>query len=562
MPWFGKSARIQLKSRGKRQRIRKGDISEPRDFKVCYHATFEGADGFKGLPPQWSCLISSPPNNQDIDGVENVTELREVNLAGATACSVSSSSDNVSGCPTPATGSTGTVTCTNSEAEAGMCVPPNSATGSSTSLSGLTVRRPSPIIRGSDSCLEETIKYIKKHYRSISEDATEPNEEFLDIHFVSRSRAGSLMQLHGPMPQNQTHGTSYSSGSASTVNSRSNDALPAPSALCLSAPNDIARSDLGLYNCVSENISECGMNLSHSRINSPSESSGYFGSTRSSLNSSRVSSTQHISSPAIQNTHQNVTFSPSRPLTQTYEAHEHHWSGVHPQLHHIPHRFSSLQRPLRQHREMYSHRSHAIVTNFPAGHYGTTPRPHKGGSAVGSQSLESAHHIHERERGDYGQVHHETLVLKHSSPLTLPSISCTLPHSSQHQHVSAGHKRELRKTTHDEFRTALEHFVNPSDPRKDLHNFIKIGEGSTGVVFTAQQVSKGITVAVKKMHLWRQQRRELLFNEVKGRCGTCISGCGAVTLIYIPHWIEYACTWPDSSFYPGPTPSSWYSIMR
>lgn len=517
MPWFGKSTRIQLKSRGKRQRVRKEDISEPSDFKVCYHATFQGSDGFKGLPPQWSCLISSPPQNA---GGVKAAEVVEVNLDAAAACGVISTTTSSDNRPAPVTCSTSVVTSTNGKAEAGMCVLPNSPMGSNMSLSGLTVRRPSPIVRGSDSCLEETIKYIKKHYRSTPEDATELKEEFLDIHFVSRSRAGSLMQLHGPIPQNQRHAPTYSSSSASTVNSKSNDALPAPSAFCLSAPNDIARSDLGLYSCVSENISDCGINSFQSRINSPSESSGYFGSTRSSLNSSRVSSTQHISSLAIQYTHQNVSFSPSRPLTQTYEAHEHHWSGVHPQLHHIPHRFSSLQRPMRQQRESCSYRSHGMVTNFPAGHYGTTPRSQKGGtcSAVGSQSLESAHHSHERERSDYGRVHHEALVLKRSSPLMLPSSSSTLPHSSQHQHVSAGLKRDLRKTTHDEFRMALEHFVNPSDPRKDLHGFIKIGEGSTGMVFTAQQVAKGTTVAVKKMHLWRQQRKELLFNEVKGRC--------------------------------------------
>jgi len=42
----------------------------------------------------------------------------------------------------------------------------------------------------------------------------------------------------------------------------------------------------------------------------------------------------------------------------------------------------------------------------------------------------------------------------------------------------------------------------------------KIGEGSTGIVYSAKMISTGEMVAVKKMNLRRQQRRELLFNEV------------------------------------------------
>ncbi|KAL8211975.1 UNVERIFIED_CONTAM: serine/threonine protein kinase, STE, PAK/STE20 [Gekko kuhli] len=51
-------------------------------------------------------------------------------------------------------------------------------------------------------------------------------------------------------------------------------------------------------------------------------------------------------------------------------------------------------------------------------------------------------------------------------------------------------------------------------PRSYLDNFIKIGEGSTGIVCIATVKSSGKLVAVKKMDLRKQQRRELLFNEV------------------------------------------------
>lgn len=55
----------------------------------------------------------------------------------------------------------------------------------------------------------------------------------------------------------------------------------------------------------------------------------------------------------------------------------------------------------------------------------------------------------------------------------------------------------------------------PGDPREYLDNFVKIGEGSTGIVCIASERHSGKQVAVKKMDLRKQQRRELLFNEVR-----------------------------------------------
>ena len=96
-----------------------------------------------------------------------------------------------------------------------------------------------------------------------------------------------------------------------------------------------------------------------------------------------------------------------------------------------------------------------------------------------------------------------------------------------------GNKQEQR-LTHEQFRAALQMVVSAGDPRDNLENFIKIGEGSTGTVWIAMEKttsklmpcdvindnSNGENslserkVAVKKMDLRKQQRRELLFNEV------------------------------------------------
>ena len=70
--------------------------------------------------------------------------------------------------------------------------------------------------------------------------------------------------------------------------------------------------------------------------------------------------------------------------------------------------------------------------------------------------------------------------------------------------------------THEQFRQALQKVVKPGNPRELFDRFVKIGEGSTGVVCIATEKRSGRQVAVKKMDLRRQQRRELLFNEVSG----------------------------------------------
>lgn len=68
--------------------------------------------------------------------------------------------------------------------------------------------------------------------------------------------------------------------------------------------------------------------------------------------------------------------------------------------------------------------------------------------------------------------------------------------------------------THEQFKAALRMVVDQGDPRMLLDSYVKIGEGSTGIVCLAREKHSGRQVAVKMMDLRKQQRRELLFNEV------------------------------------------------
>nr|XP_018905160.1 PREDICTED: serine/threonine-protein kinase PAK mbt isoform X1 [Bemisia tabaci] len=86
----------------------------------------------------------------------------------------------------------------------------------------------------------------------------------------------------------------------------------------------------------------------------------------------------------------------------------------------------------------------------------------------------------------------------------------TQPNSAGKSH----HDPQRITITHEQYRAALQMVVSPGDPRENFEQFMRIGEGSTGTVCIATERSTGRKVAIKKMDLKKQQRRELLFNEV------------------------------------------------
>ncbi|PAV67888.1 hypothetical protein WR25_24136 [Diploscapter pachys] len=94
-------------------------------------------------------------------------------------------------------------------------------------------------------------------------------------------------------------------------------------------------------------------------------------------------------------------------------------------------------------------------------------------------------------------------------------MNATYQQSSQ-QSTSAAPLNQQSEggVSYEEFRKAISALVDKTDPRPDLADFKLIGEGSTGVVQAAFKVSTSQIVAVKRMDLRKQQRRELLFNEV------------------------------------------------
>ncbi|XP_076668648.1 serine/threonine-protein kinase PAK mbt isoform X2 [Andrena cerasifolii] len=139
------------------------------------------------------------------------------------------------------------------------------------------------------------------------------------------------------------------------------------------------------------------------------------------------------------------------------------------------------------------------------------------------QENSSALHAHMKKPIETSQSMHNL-----SKPNVPSSGSSSIPDQNQNMKTalssgnlavgsssSASSKQTAeQRLTHEQFRAALQMVVSRGDPRENLENFLKIGEGSTGTVCIATEKNTNRQVAVKKMDLRKQQRRELLFNEV------------------------------------------------
>ncbi|KAJ2446905.1 Serine/threonine-protein kinase smu1 [Coemansia sp. RSA 2424] len=74
--------------------------------------------------------------------------------------------------------------------------------------------------------------------------------------------------------------------------------------------------------------------------------------------------------------------------------------------------------------------------------------------------------------------------------------------------------RQQHQPTTDEVVDRLKQICNPNDPMLLYRNFVKIGQGASGGVFTAQPVGSPNIVAIKQMNLEKQPKKDLIINEI------------------------------------------------
>jgi len=75
-------------------------------------------------------------------------------------------------------------------------------------------------------------------------------------------------------------------------------------------------------------------------------------------------------------------------------------------------------------------------------------------------------------------------------------------------------KQRRKKMSDDQLLEKLKSIVTIGDPNRKYTRMQQIGQGASGTVYTAIEVSTGMEVAIKQMNLSKQPKKELIINEI------------------------------------------------
>lgn len=100
--------------------------------------------------------------------------------------------------------------------------------------------------------------------------------------------------------------------------------------------------------------------------------------------------------------------------------------------------------------------------------------------------------------------------LSNSNISTVTSQTMT---TATEQNVSRGGVKK-KKMTDEEILEKLRSIVSIGDPQRKYAKMEKIGQGASGTVYTAIESSTGTEVAIKRMNLSQQPKKELIINEI------------------------------------------------
>uniref|UniRef100_A0A3Q0S289 non-specific serine/threonine protein kinase n=1 Tax=Amphilophus citrinellus TaxID=61819 RepID=A0A3Q0S289_AMPCI len=111
-------------------------------------------------------------------------------------------------------------------------------------------------------------------------------------------------------------------------------------------------------------------------------------------------------------------------------------------------------------------------------------------------------------RPDHTKSIHTRSVI---DPLPVPSVC---PDGDAASKTADRQKGRKGKMSDEEIMDKLRTIVSIGDPKKKYTRYEKIGQGASGTVFTAIDVSTGQEVAIKQINLQKQPKKELIINEI------------------------------------------------
>ena len=81
-------------------------------------------------------------------------------------------------------------------------------------------------------------------------------------------------------------------------------------------------------------------------------------------------------------------------------------------------------------------------------------------------------------------------------------------------HTKPAERQKKKKMTDEEILSRLRQIVTVGDPNRKYTKMEKIGQGASGIVYTAIETATGMEVAIKQMNLQQQPKKELIINEI------------------------------------------------
>ncbi|KAL3280857.1 hypothetical protein HHI36_004086 [Cryptolaemus montrouzieri] len=100
-----------------------------------------------------------------------------------------------------------------------------------------------------------------------------------------------------------------------------------------------------------------------------------------------------------------------------------------------------------------------------------------------------------------------------NSTISTPVLDRNKNQAGSEMSRAASEKRK-KKMSDEEILEKLRSIVSVGDPNRKYNKIDKIGQGASGVVYTAIESSTGMEVAIKQMNLSQQPKKELIINEI------------------------------------------------
>lgn len=468
------------------RRKKKPDISRPTDFRHCIRTEFDKNGAIVGLPPQWEGILQA----------ESIKDIRPKSSASA---STNGNNHGFKNYPNP-TGS----------ASANNHFNNNSHNGSN---SGIDV--PASFVHQTDSN-GATNGILKNHNQQLT-----PNNQAISGHFHQHQRFPQIDQQNQQqhlMHQQPKPQTGYPGGSM----------LPPPRSM-VNLPN----SGSQIYNPTRSDMTDSRSSHPNGFVSTSSMPNFLSATpTGAQINAgypqpqiARAQNQQFITNPnraiAVPNQQHGPTSNPfnsnnnDRLMKTNLMPTNNHLNLQHQQ----PHQQFSHAQPHPSHTEQAKHQfsdgghnSHQQQTYVNMNQVQSYNNKINHLSPINNQPLQQQPHqqiLFQQSGNSSASPNNQDYRQRYSNEPT--SSTRTTEHTQNHQH-----QQEVSPLTDEPIgiKGALRLIVDHDDPMTKYTNFSLIGEGSTGKVYLSTERETGRQVAIKKMDLTRQQRRELLINEV------------------------------------------------